>query len=155
MTRYGLLLEVRIKGQAHYLLADLPPQHMGDLKGAIIQERFSQHCTSPEALFEAIPDLKPSVDKLFEPIEYGWVKPGVPITGHFRILNMEHLLALPKFDWEVIYKTPEVVEHGGIREAVEHSRATGGDLQTIEPTFVPHVPGVVTLRRLDDPDPWV
>ena len=66
---------------------------------------------------------------------------------------MGHLLALPKFNWDVIYKAPEVVEQGGVREAVEHSRATGGHLQTIEPAFVPNVPNAVTFRNLDEP--WV
>ena len=105
-------------------------------------------------LYNAIPDLKPTSRKLLEPIEFGWSrKPPyqqIPLTGHFRIVDMPHLLALPKFDWEILYHAPEVLEHG-VQGAIERSRETGGELQTVEPTFVPHVPNTVTLREIDGP----
>ena len=72
-------------------------------------------------------------------------------SDHFRVIDMDHLLALPKFNWDVIYKAPEVVAQGGVREAVEHGRATDGHLQTLDPSFVPNVPSAVTFRALDEP----
>ena len=144
-TKTNVDLEVRIKGLAHYLLAELPPPHLADLKGAIIQQRFSKHCASPEALFEAIPDLKPSVDKLFEPIEFGWVRPTERLTGHFKILNMDHLQQLPKFPRDQFYHFPEIVKHG-VEGAVQQSRQEGGVLQSVAPAYIPHVANTCTLQ---------
>ena len=136
---------------AYYLLAELPPQHMGDLKAAIQQMRYSEHCKTALDLYNAIPDLRPSSGKLFEPLDFGWCRrthARVPLKGHFQILDMPHLLALPRFDWNVLYHTPEVLEHG-VQGAVERSRAEGGELRTVDPTYVPHVPNTVTLRSID------
>ena len=148
MTKFGLLIEVRFEGMAYYLLSQLPPQHMGDLKAAIIQMRFSENCKTALDLYNCIPDLRPSSVKLFEPLDFGWAHVGVPLKGHYRILDMTHLLALPRVGWNVIYHTPEVLEHG-VQGAVERSIAEGGELRNVDPTYVPHVPNTVTLRAID------
>ena len=148
MTKFGLLLEVRLQGMAYYLLAQLPPQHMGDLKNAIIQMRYSENCKTALDPYNCIPDLQPSSVKLSEPLDFGWAHKGVPLKGHFRILDMPHLLALPRFDWNVLYHTPKVLEHG-VQGAVDRSIAEGGELRTVDPTYVPHVPNTVTLRSID------
>ena len=106
MTRFGLLIEMRIGGVAYYLLAELPSQHMADLKCAIIESRFAEGCASPMDLYKRLPELKPSSVNLFEPLLSGWKHgPGVAPVGHYEILNMEHLLALPKFQWNQVYHT--------------------------------------------------
>ena len=138
----------QIGGVAYYLLAELPSQHMADFKCAIIESRFAEGCASPMDPYKRLPELKPSSVNLFEPLLSGWKHgPGVALVGHYEILSMEHLLALPKFQWNQVYHTPEVLEHG-VQGAVERSIAEGGELQAVTPTYVPHVANTVTLRTI-------
>ena len=67
--------------------------------------------------------------------------------GHYEILNMDQLQALPRFPWGQLYHLPEIAEHG-VRGAVEKSVASGGQLQSVAPTYVPHVPNTVTLQEV-------
>ena len=67
--------------------------------------------------------------------------------GHYEILNMDHLLALPKFPWGQFYHLPEIAEHG-VQGAVKASIAEGGQLQRVAPAYIPHVPNTVTLQDI-------
>ena len=67
--------------------------------------------------------------------------------GHFEILNMDQLEALPKFPWDQFYHMPEVALHGA-HGAVAQSVATGGELEGVAPTYVPHIPNTVTLQEV-------
>ena len=111
--------------------------------------RYAEGCETALDLFRKLPDLRPSSVNFFEPLLRGW-KTGADLVGHYKILNMDHLLALPRWSWNQIYHTPEVLEHG-VQGAVERSIAEGGELRTVDPTFVPHVPNTVTLRHIDGP----
>ena len=63
-TKFGLLIEVISTGVACYVLADLPPQHMGDLKAAIVQQIMGNGVQTAEELFARLPDVKPASKRL-------------------------------------------------------------------------------------------
>ena len=138
-----------MNGLGCYILAEFPPQQMGDLKSAIMQMRFAEGCDPPRDLFRKIPDLKPSSKNFFEPLLRGWAHPGADLVDHYKILNMDHLLALPRWSWYQIYQAPEILEHG-VQGAIDHSISTDGDLRTIEPTLVPCIPNTITLQTIDE-----
>ena len=62
---------------------------------------------------------------------------------------MNHLLQLPKFEWNQFYHMPEVAQHGA-KGAVEKNRQEGGQLQSVAPTYVPHIPNTFAIQ-----DAWV
>jgi len=71
-TAFGLLIEVKKGGIGCYILAEFPPNHMGDFKAAIIQQRYGSGCESPGELFARLPDLRPASTTFFEPLLRGW-----------------------------------------------------------------------------------
>ena len=148
-TKFGLLMEIKHQGLGCYILADFPPQHMFDLKGAIIQQRFAEDLASPEKLYAILPDLKPASENFFKPILVGW-KDGKSLTGHYSITNMAHLESLPRWSWGTVYQAPDIIEHG-VEGAIQHSLNTGGDLLGTErllvPVGPPGFPEAVTLQH--------
>ena len=144
-TRYGVLIEWKLQGVAHYLLAELPPPHLWDVKGMIIEARFGENCGTPEELFKLIPTMAPASTNYFQPrTGLGW-KTGMTLEGHFEILNMDHLQMLPKFPWDQFYHFPEIVQHG-VDGAVQRSREAGGVLQSVAPAYIPYVANTCTLQ---------
>ena len=65
-TRYGVLIEWKLQGIAHYLLAELPPPHLLDVKGMIIEARFGENCGTAAELFELIPTMEPASTRYFK-----------------------------------------------------------------------------------------
>ena len=139
-----MLIEWKIDGMAHYLLADLPPDHLWDLKGMIIEARFGNTCGTDEELYALIPTLQPASTTYFRPREgLGW-NTGKQMKGHYDILNMDQLLQLPRFEWNEFYHLPAAAEHG-VKGAVQQSRQEGGMLQHVAPTYIPHIPDTFTV----------
>ena len=115
----------------------------------IIQARFGENCGTAEELFQLIPAMKPAATSYFQPrVGRGW-KTGLPLDGHYQILNMDHLLQLPRFEWEPFYHLPDVAEHG-VKGALQKSRQEGGRLQSVAPAYVPYIPNTFTVS-----DAWV
>ena len=73
-TRFGVLTECIMKGIAQYCYAELPPLHMYDAKGMMV-ERTHPGIQTPENLYEAVPSLNPAADYLLVPTHH---------EGHYK-----------------------------------------------------------------------
>ena len=122
---------------------------MGDFKSAIMQCALQKAARTP-GTFRKLPDLRPSSVNFFEPLRRGWAHKDKDLIHHYKVLNMDHLLAPPHWSWCWVYQTPEVLEHG-VQGAIDRSVSAGGDLGGIDPTLVPHLPNTITLQTLDNP----
>ena len=123
---------------------------MGDLKGAILQQRLGAGVETPEQLFSFLPDLRPSSTVFFKPVTKSW-KTGKTLQGHYTITNMDHLLSLPRWKWETIYQVPDILEHG-VQGAIQQSLDAGGDLRGTEPLHIPGcAPGFPAVLTLEHP----
>ena len=128
------------------MLAELPSEHVWDIKGQIIEKNYTSRVSSARELYDLIPEMKPASEQFFRPCEgRGW-KTNETLEGHFKILNMDQLEALPKFPWDQFYHMPELAFHGA-RGAVERSKAAGGELREVAPAYVPNIPNTVTLQE--------
>ena len=135
--KYGLLLEVKMAGVLHYLLADSPSNHVKDIKGMMLEDQLGKTCQTAEELYERIPGIRPASTVFFEPIEQGWAT-HKKLVGHYRITNMDHLESLPKWDWGILYKLPAVIASGSAGKAVQDSKAIGGRIKYITRPHVPY-----------------
>ena len=123
---------------------------MGDLKGAIIQQRLAANVETPEELFALLPDLRPSSTVFLKPITKSW-QTGKNLEGHYTITNMDHLLSLPRWKWETIYQVHDILEHG-VQGAIQQSLDAGGDLRGTEPLHIPGgAPGLPAALTLQHP----
>ena len=83
-TKFGVLIEWKLQGVAHYLLGELPPDHIWDIKGMIVESRFTDQVKSAKELFDIIPDMVPVSEKYFRPrTGLGW-KTGKSLDGALR-----------------------------------------------------------------------
>ena len=111
---------------------------MGDLKGAIIQQRPAANVETSEELFALLPDLRPSSTVFFKSVTKSW-QTGKNLEGHYTITNMDHLLSLPKWSWGTIYQAPDIIEHG-VKGAIERSTKTEREIVGVEPLNIPQGP---------------
>ena len=70
------------------------------------------------------------------------------LDGHYDIINMDQLRALPQFDWSTFYHMPEVAKVGA-EEAARQSQATGGPIKQVEPVYIPYIQNAFTVADVD------
>ena len=63
-TKFGVMVQIVIKGQATYCRAELPPCNIEDAKFVMMEKDFQEHKT-PEALLSALPMIAPLDKKIF------------------------------------------------------------------------------------------
>ena len=130
-TRFGVLIEFKGKGIAHYCYAELPPLHMYDAKGMMV-ERMHPGIQTPENLYEAVPSLKPAAENLLVPTQH---------EGHYKIVGNDELKGCVKLSWDHLDHLPKVKDHGSAKAAVAHSRANAGvPTDVSHPTEEPRLP---------------
>ena len=99
------MIEIVRADVASYCLAELPPQHLQDAKGMIIEEKYLKVKSAAE-LYDAIHICTPMAKTCFQQLTIA----GVPVEGHWKVLDAELLHALPKFEWAQLYNLPSVAE---------------------------------------------
>ena len=111
-TRYGCLIEIVRAGVAMYCQAELPPPDLYDAKGMIIQERF-KGVKDPEALLNAIPEVRPVAASCFQQVG----------EGIYKIMDADAIAALERFQWDQLYNLAGVAK-----------KAKKGSAATVDPT---------------------
>ena len=120
------------------MLADIPPNHVWDIKGQIKEEQYTSRVNSARELYDLIPEMQPISEQFFQPREgLGW-KTQEPLEGHFQIMNMDQLEALPKFPWDQFYHMPEVALHGAHGAVQGSGRRAGRGCALLHPAHPEH-----------------
>ena len=105
-STWGVLIEIVREDVASYCLAEIPPQHLQDAKGMIIEQKYLKVKNAKE-LYDAIHICTPIAKSCFQQL---MGIDGQPVEGHWKVLDAELLHALPKFEWAQLYNLPSVAE---------------------------------------------
>ena len=105
-TKWGVLVELILKGMCMYCRAELPPESMKDAKAMQIQRTFASYKT-PEDLLDALPVIQPRDQKKF-------------ITPHpcgregFWKFDNDQMKGLNKLEWNQLFNL-QCVDAAAIR----------------------------------------
>ena len=100
LTKYGVLIEIGRGNMALYCQGEIPPQCLYDARGMLLAMKYSM-CKTPEALLDALPQIKPLGRGQFL----------TDVGGGVYSFNKESFRGLPKFEWNQLYNLPEVEEN--------------------------------------------
>jgi hypothetical protein len=92
MTRFGVLIEIVQPHAVSYMLADYPPDTIGDVR-AMAMEREHDRASTPAELFAAVPNLVPASELHLELIG----------SGIYSITSQAELLACGTFKWAQMF----------------------------------------------------
>jgi hypothetical protein len=92
MTKFGVLIEVVQPHAVSYMLADFPPNTLGDVR-AMAMEREHEGAKSPAELFAAVPNLVPASKLHLQEID----------SGIYSITSQAELLACGTFQWAQMF----------------------------------------------------
>ena len=104
-TKFGVCVEIIVKGKAMYCLAELPPFDLTDAKCMKIEEDYQEFKT-PEALLENLPKIKPMDTTTFLRPALAW-KSGQVAPGHYHF-DAEMLKDIPMLNWNQLYNMRKV-----------------------------------------------
>ena len=98
-TKFGLIIEIVIKGVCHWMRASFPGQEIQNIIFAQIEKQFTQYDT-PQELYGVLPNVYPLDRELF-------VKPIADHEGHYKF-NKELFYGLPELEWNLLYNMKSV-----------------------------------------------
>ena len=101
-TRFGMVIEIEIRGQFYYVKSAIPPDNLEDTRAIFLEQTLAP--TSPEDLLFKLKDVAPHRSAIFRPITrddvYGGGKTKYDPNA-FKITG-EAYRKLQEFDWQQI-----------------------------------------------------
>jgi hypothetical protein len=91
-TGFGVLIEIVQKDTVKYMMADYPPDSIGDVRAAAM-EREHSNASTPAELFAAVPNLVPAGKLLLRLVE----------EGVYGITSPDELLSCGTFKWAQMF----------------------------------------------------
>jgi hypothetical protein len=106
-TSFGVLIEIVQKHAVNYMMADYPPDSIGDVRAAAM-EREHENANTPAELFAAVPNLVPAGKLLLRQID----------KGVYSITSPGELLSCGTFKWAQMFNLkPTKAEQRAINNA--------------------------------------
>jgi hypothetical protein len=106
-TSFGVLIEIVQQHAVSYMMADYPPDSIGDVRAAAM-EREHANANTPAELFAAVPNLVPESKLHLQPID----------QGVYSITSHAELLACGTFKWAQMFNLkPTKAEQRAINNA--------------------------------------
>ena len=101
-TKFGMVVELRIRGVSYWLRAPVKSWDAKDLQGCMLEQELKP--STPEELFECLKSIRPSsLEDLFDVCTASDVKPGVDHTQCFKLRRPELLDNIKEFKWDDIF----------------------------------------------------
>jgi hypothetical protein len=91
---WGVLVQIVLGQSLYYVRAACPDKEALDARALVHQRRYASART-PQALFEAIPQVPPQQSSMLRAVD--------PNRGHFKLTDVAAFLRLPEFDWDQVW----------------------------------------------------
>ena len=102
MTKFGMLIEIEIRGVFYYVKAEIPPDNLEDLRAMWLEQTLKP--SRPEDLYDMLKLVTPHTSGILKPIEPSDVFVGYQTKydpNAYKITSSAYN-SLPNFDWQQI-----------------------------------------------------
>ena len=102
LTKFGMLIEIEIRGVFYYVKAEIPPDNLEDLRAMWLEQTLKP--SRPEDLYEMLKLVTPHASGILKPIEPSDVFVGYQTKydpNAYKITSSAYN-SLPNFDWQQI-----------------------------------------------------
>ena len=112
--KYGMLVQLAIRNSQtgnidyFYALSDVPDDEQ-DIKALHLESTYNP--SSPEALFDALPEVLPAVTSMVRQATAEELKAGCDPTGVFKVTGIDALIQCPRWNWKQLYNFATTMKH--------------------------------------------